>query len=112
MLSSLSLSLSLSLGSSAVGRLQLDTGEEALGQPPSVIAQLGGVDGAGVFGVHDGGALVALHPLPRLKLQLGFVAPPGTVGQREDSLAALVQTQAPGLHGDVVDEVPLRVVAH
>lgn len=101
-----------SLGSFAVGRLELDTGEEALGQPPPVVAQLGGVDGARVLGVHDGGALVALHPLPRLKLYLGLVATPGTVGQCKDSLAALIQAQARGLHRDVMDEVALRVVAH
>lgn len=65
-----------------------------------------------MFGVHDGGALVALHPLPGLKLNLSLVAPPGTVGQSKDSLAALIQTQAGGLHGDVMDEVPLRVVAY
>lgn len=102
----------LSLSSFGVGRLQLNAGQEALGQPSPVVAQVGGVDGAGVLGVDDGGALVPLHPLPGLEIQLGLVAPPGAVGQREDRLAALVQAQAPGLHGDVVDEVPVGVVTH
>ena len=65
-----------------------------------------------MFRVHNSGALRAVGSLARLELQLGLVVSPGAVGQGDNSLAAVLQTQASWLEGYIMDEVALRVVAH
>lgn len=91
----------------AIRSLHLYSREEALGQLVPVIIELGGVEGPGVFGVHYSGALVALHPLTGLELQLGLVMSPGALRQGQHRLAAHLQTQTLGLQGHVLDEVPI-----
>lgn len=93
-------------------RLQLHAGEETSGQPVAVVAQLRGEDRAGLLGVDDGGALEALQPVARLKLQLCFVAAPSAVRHSHDSLPAVFKALARRLQGHVLDEVAVRAVVH
>lgn len=59
-----------------------------------------------MFGINDGGALVADGFLPRLQVHLGFVAPPGAVPHRHDRLA---EGGGRG-NGGAVDLVPVVLV--
>lgn len=72
-----------------------------------IIIELGGVEGPGVFGVHNSGTLVALHPLTGLKLELGLVMSPGALRQGQNCLAAHLQPQTSGLQGHILDEVSI-----
>lgn len=74
--------------------------------------QLSGENRLGLFGVHNGGASVAMRSLTGLELQERLVAPPGAVGQRQDCLAAPLQGQTRGLQAHVVDEMSIGVVTH
>lgn len=60
-----------------------------------------------MLGVDDGGALEMLGPLARLEVELGLVVSPGAVRDSQHHLAAVLQTQASGLHGHVMDKVTL-----
>lgn len=63
----------------------------------AVVAQLCGIQGAGFLGVDDSGALEALRPVARLKLQLCLVVAPGAMGHGHDGLHAVFEALAPRL---------------
>lgn len=74
-------------GTSILTRLQLHCGDKPAAGACGVVVERGAVSVLGVFGVNDGGALVADGPLPRLQVHLGLVASPSAVLHRHHCLA-------------------------
>lgn len=96
-------------GTRVLAGLQLHRGDEPAAGAARVVAERGAVRALGVFGVNDGGALVADGLLPRLQVHLGLVAPPGAVPHGHHRLAV---GDGRGKRGAVhlVPEVSVRVV--
>lgn len=93
-------------GTSILTRLQLHRGDKPAAGACGVVVESGAVSVLGVFGVNDGGALVADGPLPRLQVHLGLVAPPSAVPHRHHCLA---ERGGRGNRG-AVDPVPVMLV--
>lgn len=74
-------------GTRVLAGLQLHRGDEPAAGARGVVVERGAVSVLGVFGVDDGGALVADGPLPGLQVHLALVAPPGAVPHGHHRLA-------------------------